>query len=270
VSRCYRCRWVPLTALQRVRKTEPDLHLIKQVEQVTTLVLEGPARPLCQDSEHRNQGTIVIIVFRVWQLSARLIFRCKKQPKQPGAAKGDLFAKGQSGNATGATRRCADSDRVIAYLAHCAPEQIPRALIEGEIADISERARALRALIGVSLLRPHPLADGTPAWTMHPLVQEVGRARAQRNGHARPAVERLIRPTSIRMKLDAKSSRTGQAGFSRSADEQYWSSRLTAEHITSKRIRRGRLIWPRSPGGIRKTNSPRYGDRLPKRKPVPA
>jgi hypothetical protein len=29
----------------------------------------------------------------------------KKQPKQPGAAEGELFAKGQSGNATGPTRR---------------------------------------------------------------------------------------------------------------------------------------------------------------------
>jgi hypothetical protein len=33
-----------LTALQPIRRTEPDSNLIKQVEQVTTFVLEGPAR----------------------------------------------------------------------------------------------------------------------------------------------------------------------------------------------------------------------------------
>jgi hypothetical protein len=32
-----------LTALQPIRRTEPDLNLVKQVEQVTTFVLEGPA-----------------------------------------------------------------------------------------------------------------------------------------------------------------------------------------------------------------------------------
>jgi hypothetical protein len=78
----------------------------------------------------------LIIIFLIWK-SMWLIFRCKKQPKQRGAANGDLLAKGQSGSATGATRRCADSDRVIAYLAQCAPEQIPKALIEGKIADVS-------------------------------------------------------------------------------------------------------------------------------------
>jgi len=38
--------------------TEPDVHLLKQVEQVTILVLEGPARRFAQDSEqgdHRGR-----------------------------------------------------------------------------------------------------------------------------------------------------------------------------------------------------------------------
>jgi ethanolamine utilization protein EutA (predicted chaperonin) len=39
----------------------------------------------------------VILVFPICQLLVWLIFRCKKQRKQPGAAEGDLFAKGQSG-----------------------------------------------------------------------------------------------------------------------------------------------------------------------------
>jgi hypothetical protein len=70
---------------------EPDLHLINQVEQVTTLFF-WKDRP----------GALV---FLIQQLLVWLIFRCKKQRKQPGAAEGDLLAKGQSGNTTGPTRR---------------------------------------------------------------------------------------------------------------------------------------------------------------------
>jgi hypothetical protein len=81
-------------------KTQPDLRLIKQVEQVTMLGMEGTGPALCQDSEHGNQVTIVIIIFIIWQLSAWLIFRCRKQPEQRGAANGDLLAKGLSANAT--------------------------------------------------------------------------------------------------------------------------------------------------------------------------
>ena len=54
LSRYYRCRRAPPTVLQPIGRTEPDLDLIKQVEQVTTFVLEGPAPALCQDSEHRD------------------------------------------------------------------------------------------------------------------------------------------------------------------------------------------------------------------------
>jgi hypothetical protein len=47
--RYYRCRRRVLpTVLQPVGRTEPDLELIKQAEQVTTLVLEGPARRLAR------------------------------------------------------------------------------------------------------------------------------------------------------------------------------------------------------------------------------
>jgi hypothetical protein len=42
--RYYRIRRALLTALQPIGRTEPDLDLIKQMEQVTKLVLEGPAR----------------------------------------------------------------------------------------------------------------------------------------------------------------------------------------------------------------------------------
>jgi hypothetical protein len=88
-----------------VARTEPDLNLIKQVEQETMLVLEGPARRFAGIRSTGIIGAVEILVFLSWQLSIWLIFRCKKQRKQPGAAKGDLFAKGQSGNTTGPTRR---------------------------------------------------------------------------------------------------------------------------------------------------------------------
>jgi|SRR5271155_5669135 len=44
LSHYYRGRRVPPTVLQPLGRTEPDLDLIKQVEQVTTLALEGPAQ----------------------------------------------------------------------------------------------------------------------------------------------------------------------------------------------------------------------------------
>jgi hypothetical protein len=42
--------------------TEPDVHLLKQVEQVAILVLEGPARRFAQDSEHGDQGAAEVLV----------------------------------------------------------------------------------------------------------------------------------------------------------------------------------------------------------------
>ena len=42
----------------------------------------------------------MIFIFLIWQCSAWLIFRCRKQPEQRGAANGDLLAKGQSANAS--------------------------------------------------------------------------------------------------------------------------------------------------------------------------
>src|ERR1700731_4434169 len=62
---------------------EPDLHLLKQVEQVTTLVVEGPAG---QDSEHG----VAVLVF-IQQLWVWLLFRCRNSQEE---ARGRPFAKG--------------------------------------------------------------------------------------------------------------------------------------------------------------------------------
>src|SRR5689334_21036302 len=63
------------------------------------LGLEGLARRFAWIGAWKS-GDNSDLIFRIWQLSAQLIFRCKKQPEQLGAANGDLLAKGQSANAT--------------------------------------------------------------------------------------------------------------------------------------------------------------------------
>ena len=106
-----------------MERAEPDLDLIKQVEQVTTLVLEGPAGRFARIRSLEITRAVVILVFPIWQLLAWLIFRCKKQAKQPGAAEGDLFAKGRSGNATGPTRRFHEPGH-IGYRAVALPNSV--------------------------------------------------------------------------------------------------------------------------------------------------
>jgi tetratricopeptide (TPR) repeat protein len=78
------------------------------------------------------------------------------------------------------------------YLAQCAPERIPMILVEGAVEDEVERMEALAALAEVSLVKHDPFEDGTPAVTVHRLVQAVARARSEANGTAQKAVERLI------------------------------------------------------------------------------
>jgi hypothetical protein len=46
------------------------------------------------------------------QLLVWLVFRCKKQRKQPGEVEVDLFAKGQSDNAVGPIRRFNEPGRM--------------------------------------------------------------------------------------------------------------------------------------------------------------
>jgi hypothetical protein len=97
--------WVQIakTAGRAGRRTGPDMHLIKQVEQVTTSVGFGRTDVvLRQDSEHGGLTDVVeILVFLSWQLLHWLLFSCKNSQKRLG----DLFAKGQSGNAASPDRR---------------------------------------------------------------------------------------------------------------------------------------------------------------------
>jgi tetratricopeptide (TPR) repeat protein len=91
-----------------------------------------------------------------------------------------------------AVPQCPAAEALMTYLAQCAPERIPIALVEGAVEDDTERMKALAALAEVSLMKHDPFEDGTQAVTVHRLVQAVARARSQTNGSAESAVRRLI------------------------------------------------------------------------------
>jgi tetratricopeptide (TPR) repeat protein len=93
---------------------------------------------------------------------------------------------------TEAVAHCPAAEPLMAYLAQCAPERIPMTLVEGAVEDEAERLKALTALAEVSLLKHDPFEDGSPAVTVHRLVQAVARARSEANGSAQDAVGRLF------------------------------------------------------------------------------
>jgi tetratricopeptide (TPR) repeat protein len=91
-----------------------------------------------------------------------------------------------------AVTHCQSAEALMSYLALCAPEPIPMILIEGAVEEKAERPRALAALAEVSLLKHHLFEDGTPAMTVHRLVQAVARERSEANGLAQDAIGRLV------------------------------------------------------------------------------
>jgi tetratricopeptide (TPR) repeat protein len=93
---------------------------------------------------------------------------------------------------TEAVALCPAAETLMAYLAQCAPERIPITLVEGAIEDEAQLQRAFAALSEVSILKHDPFEDGTPAVSVHRLVQAVARARSEANGSAQQAVGRLI------------------------------------------------------------------------------
>jgi tetratricopeptide (TPR) repeat protein len=93
---------------------------------------------------------------------------------------------------TEAVAQCQAAETLMAYLAECAPERVPMTLVEGAVEDETERMEALAALTEISLVKHDPFEDGSPAVTVHRLVQTVARARSEANGSAQEAVERLI------------------------------------------------------------------------------
>ena len=92
------------TASRAIERTGPDVNLIKQVEQVTKSALEGPMWRFARIPSMGVTDAVEILVFLIWQLLHWLLFGCKNSQniqKRPG----DLFAKGQFGNAAGPNRR---------------------------------------------------------------------------------------------------------------------------------------------------------------------
>ncbi len=79
---------------------------------------------------------------------------------------------------------CPAAARLMGLLAHVAPDQIPLWLIPDAVMPEEERDEALEALAGLSLVAREPLADGTPAVSVHRLVQAVMRRRLQQAGEA--------------------------------------------------------------------------------------
>src|SRR6185436_9721609 len=92
---------------------------------------------------------------------------------------------------TEAVAQCQAAEPLMAYLAQCAPERIPMTLVEGAAEEEAERLEALAALAEVSLLKHDPIEDGTPAVTVHRLVQSVAVARSEAKGSAQDAKRRL-------------------------------------------------------------------------------
>ena len=70
--------------------TEPDVHLVKQVEQVTILVLEGRARRFAGIPCMGITGAAEVLVF----ITAIVGLAVISLQKQPGAAEGAWFVKG--------------------------------------------------------------------------------------------------------------------------------------------------------------------------------
>jgi tetratricopeptide (TPR) repeat protein len=87
-----------------------------------------------------------------------------------------------------AVARCPPAEALMAYLAQCAPERIPLALIAGAMDDADD---ALAELTDMSLARHDPFEDGTPAVIVHRLVAAVAAARAGAAGLAEGAADRV-------------------------------------------------------------------------------
>jgi hypothetical protein len=71
--------WVQIakTAGRALGRTEPDVHLIKQVEQVTKSALGGPTWRFPRVPSMGVTDAVEILLFLIWQLLYWLLFGCK-------------------------------------------------------------------------------------------------------------------------------------------------------------------------------------------------
>ena len=101
-----------------------------------------------------------------------------------------------------AVAQCPEAEPLMAFLAQCSPERVPMMLIEGAVADETRRLAALAALAEVSLVKHDPFEDGTPAVTVHRLVQSVARARSATTATPHTSIESLISRLSMIYPMD--------------------------------------------------------------------
>jgi tetratricopeptide (TPR) repeat protein len=85
------------------------------------------------------------------------------------------------------------AERLLAFFAFLAPERIPLDLLADEVAPEEDRAEALGELGAVSLIEHDPFDDGTPAVTLHRLVQAAMRARVAGRGQTAATVDLATR-----------------------------------------------------------------------------
>jgi hypothetical protein len=83
-----------------------------------------------------------------------------------------------------AREECPAAQTLMGLIAHYAPEQIPLWLMPESALPEAERDEAIEALKRVSLIAHDRLTDGSPAISVHRLVQEVVRARLREAGSA--------------------------------------------------------------------------------------
>jgi len=81
-----------------------------------------------------------------------------------------------------AAAECAEAETLMALLAFFAPDQVPLWLIPEDVLSETQTGDALAALNAVSLVAFDNLSDGTPAISVHRLVQEVMRGRLRAAG----------------------------------------------------------------------------------------
>jgi hypothetical protein len=92
-----------------------------------------------------------------------------------------------------AAAECAEAETLMALLAFFAPDKIPLWLIPEDMLSEKQREKALAALTSVSLAAHDTLPDGTPAISVHRLVQEVMRGRLRNSGRFEETAALAIR-----------------------------------------------------------------------------
>ena len=116
-----------------------------------------------------------------------------------------------------------EAERLLAIAAYLAPDRIPLAIVTADVMPEIEKGEAVAALAEVSLVTRETLDDGSPAISVHRLVQEVMRRRlgegAAETSRARDAAGRgcLSQSRHGRSQLarlpPARSPRRRRAGF---------------------------------------------------------